>query len=210
MYSQRLKTLTRAYKNVQKTNEYYSSLESTRNDLMFKIGKVRALGDLCQTLELTITNGEKAWREGILSAIEDEISKWMNVIYPADGYETKLSLRVLRGKLHLNATVRSFNINGGSISIKGSQGRLFQQVVSFAAIVAIMSLQGVKTVYVDEAFSGASKKNIILAGTLIDEVARSGFNLVVIAQDHNIIQTPDCTQYVLSRTVDNKTSIVKV
>ena len=93
--------------------------------------------------------------------------------------------------------------------ISGTQGRLFQQVVSFAGLIGVMSLLGIKTIYIDEAFSGSAKKNIGKLNRLLLHLKERGFNLVIIAQDIAMAEGLPANRMLLSRSVDNKTTIIQ-
>ena len=59
--------------------------------------------------------------------------------------------------------------------------------MSLAAIASIMKINGIKTIYLDEAFSGASKENMALMGKIISEMIVDGINLVLIIQHEDLI-----------------------
>lgn len=159
------------------------------------------------SLSKSITQRESEWRESILSMLEAEITADLARVYPTDGYRVKLSSRVLRGKIHIDAKVYSFATNEIPGKIRGTQGRLFQQVVSFAALKGVMTLLGVKTLYVDEAFSGSSKRNIKKLNGLLAALQEQGHNLVLIAQDTSMADGIPANRLFLSRSIDNKTML---
>ena len=205
--SKRLNLLKKAYTRMKKDNERYGELLKELAGVKEILIDLDKLSEECKILNSVILSTEEMWRDATLRKIEEEISWALSVVFPSDGYEVSLRVRTLRGKLHLSATVTSFNIPNSSLVIKKTQGRLFQQVVSIASVVAIMDMLGVRTIYIDEAFSGASPANIILAGDMLMAWVERGFNLVIIAQNLNIIRSADANIFRLSRTAYNQTII---
>ena len=160
MYADRMRTLSRAYNSAERSNKLYvQAMEENalqRQQLDFLAG----LQEQIKTLDLAITSKESEWREAILSTLEAEIVDCLAYVYPTDGYNVKLSTKVLRGKIHIEAKVKSTFADEIPGRIQRTQGRLFQQVVSFAALIGVMTLLGINTIYIDEAFSGSSKRNV--------------------------------------------------
>lgn len=209
VYSRRLQTLQRAYKKAQQSNKLYEEAQSRQIGHKAQVDFLINLSESLHTLDLAITTRESEWRKAILSVLETEIINDLEFVYPSDGYQVSLDTRVLRGKIHITATVMSTFANDFPGKIKGTQGRLFQQVVSFATLIGIMSLLGVKTIYVDEAFSGSSKNNIARINQLLLHFQERGFNLVIIAQDMSIATNIPANCIYLTRTTDNKTLIAQ-
>ncbi len=209
MYSARLRTLSRAYKSAERSNLLYNDALQKQTLYQEQVNFLFGLSEQLKTLDLAITGKESEWRETILDVISSEIVTDLAYVYPSDGYQVKLSTRVLRGKIHINATVTSTFAKDFPGKIKGTQGRLFQQVVSFAGLIAVMSLLGVKTIYVDEAFSGSAKKNISKLNKLLLWLKERGFNLVMIAQDITMAEGIPANRMFLSRSIDNKTTIMQ-
>lgn len=205
--SKRLNLLKKTYTRMKKDNERYEELLKELTDVKEILIDLDKLSEECKILNSVILSTEEMWRDAMLRKIEEEISWALSVVFPSDGYEVSLGVRTLRGKLHLSATVTSFNIPNSSLVIKKTQGRLFQQVVSIASVIAIMDMLGVRTIYIDEAFSGASPSNITLAGDMLMAWVERGFNLVIIAQNLNIIRSADANIFRLSRTAYNQTII---
>ena len=94
--------------------------------------------------------------------------------------------------------------------LSDSQGCLFQQVVSFAALVGIMDLLRVNTVYVDEAFSGVARANIEKITALLNMYQQRGYNIVLIIQDDSVAKSVEANTLMLSRSLDNKTTVLQV
>ncbi len=207
MYSARLRTLERAYKNAEKNNKLYAATQEKQHLHTYQLQFISGLFENIKALDLAVTKHESEWRQAVLSMLETEIMNDLSFVYPSDGYQVSLSSKVSRGKIHINATVTSTFSNGFPGKIKGTQGRLFQQLVSFAALIGVMSLLGIKTVYIDEAFSGASKKNVQKLNKLLDSIRERGFNLVIIAQDTSMATELEANRMFLARTLDNKTIV---
>lgn len=206
MFTSRLNTLKRVMRTIEKNNALYKEAESKLSQQHAQIRFLETFQYQIKALDLAITDNESKWRESVLSILESEIISALESVYPTDGYIVKLNTRVLRGKIHIEASVKStFSDIPGRI--QGTQGRLFQQIVSFAALIAVMNLLGVKTVYIDESFSGSSKRNVAKLNTLLDAIASRGFNLVIIAQDSAMASGIQANRIILSRSTDNKTSI---
>lgn len=209
MYSARLRTLKRAYSNAERGNQLYEDALQKQHLHTAQADFLLGLSEHLKSLDLEITRQEGIWREAVLAMLSSEIANDLSFVYPSDGYQVDLSTRILRGKIHISATVRSTFANDFPGKIKGTQGRLFQQVVSFAALIGVMSLLGVKTIYIDEAFSGSAKKNINKLNKLLLHLKERGFNLVIIAQDTAMAEGIPANRLFLSRSIDNKTTVVQ-
>lgn len=209
MYSARLRTLTRAYKSAERNNMLYDEAVQKQHYLESQVNFLVGLSEHLKILDQAITTQESEWRQAVLSILASGIADDLAFVYPADGYQVNLSARVLRGKIHIDATVTSTFAKDFPGRIRGTQGRLFQQVVSFAALKGVMHLLGVRTIYVDEAFSGSAKKNIEKLNKLLLHLKEQGFNLVIIAQDLAMAEGLPANRMFLSRSIDNKTTIVQ-
>lgn len=208
MYCERLKTLSKAYSVKRKDNETYAqALKSVSNDQAQAEFMIKLNSNLHTFMSL-IAKEEERWQEGVLRTLESEIMQCLDIIFPTDGYRVELSARVLRGKMHIETTIKSYFAGTITGEIARSQGRLFQQTVSFAALVAVMGILGVNTVYVDEAFSGAAVANMAAVNKLVEFVGKRGFNLILIAQNGAIASGLDANILRVSRSVDNKTTVV--
>lgn len=209
MYSARLRTLTRAYNNAERGNALYTDASQKQMLHQEQVNFLIGLSEHLKTLDLSITEKESEWREGILSVLSSQIVNDLAFVYPSDGYQVNLSAKVLRGKIHISATVTSTFAKDFPGKIKGTQGRLFQQVVSSSTLVGVMSLLGVKTIYMDEAFSGSAKRNVSKLNRLLLHWKERGFNLVIIAQDITMAEGIPANRMFLSRSIDNKTTITQ-
>lgn len=209
LYSERLRTLTRAYNNAARGNALYNDALQRKDLHQTQVNFVLGLSEHLKSLDLAITNKESEWRDSILGVLSSEIVNDLAFVYPSDGYQVKLDAHVLRGKIHISATVTSTFAKDFPGRIRGTQGRLFQQVVSFSALIGVMELLGIKTVYIDEAFSGSSKKNVKKLNKLLLHLRERGFNLIIIAQDITMAEGIPANRMFLSRSVDNKTVIVQ-
>lgn len=209
MYGARMRTLSRAYKAAERNNKFFTdALEQQilqEKQLDFLVG----LQEQLKTLDLGITTEESKWREAILSILETEIVTDLAYVFPNDGYNVKLTPRVLRSKIHIEASVSSTFSGDLPGRIRGTQGRIFQQVVSFAALIGVMSLLGIDTVYEDEAFSGSSKRNVKKLNSLLLSLKKRGFNLILIAQDTSMADGIDANRLILHRSLDNKTTVLQ-
>lgn len=207
MYTARLRTLTRAYNNAERGNSLYNDALQKQSLHQEQVNFLVGLSEHLKSLDLAIAGQESAWRESVLSVLSSEIVNDLAFVYPSDGYQVNLSAKVSRGKIHISATVTSTFAKDFPGKIKGTQGRLFQQVVSFSTLIGVMDLLGVKTIYMDEAFSGSAKKNIDKLNKLLLSLEQRGFNLVIIAQDITMAEGIPANRMFLSRSIDNKTTI---
>lgn len=207
MYVDRLKTLSRAYSAARRSNTLYSNAlhENTLQKIQLKF--LSGLLEQMKTLNLLIVEKEAEWRQAILSMLETEIADYLSYVYPDDGYIVQLKPRVLRSKIHIEACVYSTIMQEIPGQIHKTQGRLFQQIVSFAALLGVMNLLGVRTVYFDEAFSGSSKRNVKKVNALLQHAEEKGFNLVIIAQDTNMAEGSNWNRLFLTRNLANVTSV---
>lgn len=209
MYSARLHTLSRAYSSAERNNALYLDAKEKQTLHQEQVNFLAGVVEHLKTLDLAITKQEGEWRESVLSVLSSEIANDLAFVYPEDGYQVELTSRVLRNKIHINASVTSTFAKDFPGKIRGTQGRLFQQVVSFAALIGVMSLLGINTVYDDEAFSGSSKKNVKKLNRLLLHLKERGFNLILIAQDLAMAEGLPANRMFLSRSIDNKTAIVQ-
>lgn len=209
MYSERLRVLKRAYTTARSNNELYSE---TQKKAALQRKQVAFLGGMHMELKKlndAITLKESEWRQAVLTMLEAEIARDLEYVYPTDGYRVQLSPRIARGRIHIDARVVSTFASEIPGKIQGTQGRLFQQVVSFAALRGVMSLLDVKTIYIDEAFSGASKRNVKKLNRLLASLDERGHNLVLIAQDTTMADSLPANRLILTRSLDNKTKVVQ-
>lgn len=204
-FKQRLKVLDKTFSLIDNSNKEYLRLIEETNIAEKKIQSLTTLLANIKTLLNAVTVSEKQWRESILSIIECEIYRYISIVYPVDDYSISLSCSVKYGKIKIQASVSSLNFENLKIE---SQGRLFKQIVSLAAVVAIMRLKGINTVYVDEAFSGASRENMPIVGSLITELINEGLNMIIIVQNEDIIPgTIGWHSLFLKRNISNCTTI---
>lgn len=183
-YVQRLNVLEKAFNRIEYSNKEYIRISQEIKSATRKLQLISNLSGNVRALVDTITVSEKQWRTAILSIIECEISKYLSFIYPEDNYNICLDCSIKYGKIKVNATVSSNSFNSLKVT---TQGRLFKQIVSLATVSSIMKLKGIKTIYLDEAFSGASKENMALMGRIIAEMVSDGMKLVLIVQHEDLI-----------------------
>ncbi len=207
MYSERFNTLAKAYSRAEENNKAYTEAMQKQCLLQSQLEFIIGLHENVKAFCLAETEKESEWRDSILGILSSQIARDLAFVYPTDGYQVSLSTRVLRGKIHVEARVTSTFAKDFPGKIKGTQGRLFQQVVSFSSLLGVMDMLGVKTVYIDEAFSGSAKKNVEKLNQLLASFEERGFNLVIIAQDITMADALPANRMFLSRTIDNKTII---
>lgn len=207
MYSERLSGLTRAYKLAQKENASYEQTKLEVDCIKTQLNYVNSIAAGLYMLDAIITQQENDWQGFVLRKLEAEIVQALAFVYPEDGYKISLSARVLRGKIRIEGKTSSYFTASMPGELSDSQGCLFQQIVSFAALIGIMDLVGVNTVYVDEAFSGVAKSNISKITALLRIYQERGYNIILIAQDAEIAEGIEANTLFLSRSIDNKTSV---
>ena len=183
-YVHRLNVIEKAFNRIEYNNNEYIRISNEIQSAQKKLQLISNLSGNTRALLDVITVSEKQWRTTILSIIECEISKYLSYVYPEDNYSVQLDCDIKYGKIKINATVSSNSFDNLKLT---TQGRLFKQIVSLAAIASIMKINGIKTIYLDEAFSGASKENMALMGKIISEMIVDGINLVLIIQHEDLI-----------------------
>ena len=206
MFSSRLNALKRTMGVIKKSNTAFTEANSSYNQHDARVNFLEGMQYYLKAFTLSVTENESAWRESLLKILEYEIMKGLAIVFPSDGYVVKLESSVSRGNIHITASVSS-NISEFPGRISNTQGRLFQQIVSFMALLSIMSLLGVKTIYIDELFSGSSLENIEKLNTLLRTVGEQGYNIVMIAQNAAIASGMEVNRLILSRTENNRTSV---
>lgn len=207
MYSDRLRTLTRAYRNAERNNQAYTKALNSKAEAESRLLYAQGMAGGLSVLNSIIAHQENIWQDSVLRKLEAEIMQALSYVYPEDGYSVELTTRVLRGKVHVEGTVRSYFTKMMPGELSDSQGCLFQQIVSFAALTGIMDLMKVSTVYIDEAFSGVAKSNISKITALLEMYQKRGLNIVLIAQDRSIASGIPANILFLERSIDNKTRI---
>lgn len=207
MYAERLNTLVKMYKVAERSNKAFEdanrSIATLRGQQLYVTGLSQAIA----VLERVISLQEKAWQDRVLRELEAEIIEELSYVYPTDGYTVSLTSRILRGKIHIEGFVRSNFADTMAGDISDTQGRLFQQIVSFSALIGIMKILGVNTVYIDEAFSGSSTQNIEKVNQLLRVLQTRGFNIILISQNMAIANGLDANVLLLNRSLDNKTNV---
>ena len=206
MFSSRLSALKRTMGVIKKSNTAFTEAKSSYNQHEARVKFLEGMQYYLKTFTLSVTENESLWRESLLKVLEYEIMKGLAVVFPTDGYTVKLESSVSRGNIHITASVSS-RISEFPGRIANTQGRLFQQIVSFMALLSIMSLLGVKTIYIDELFSGSSLENIEKLNTLLRTVGEQGYNIIMIAQNASIADGMEVNRLVLSRTESNRTIV---
>lgn len=204
---ERFKTLEKAYKFAAKNNRVYEETQSSIQGIEKQIQYLESLSGAVKILTALIVEQEEQWQRNILDTFEDEIREDLSFVFPEDGYSVNLSSRVLRGKIHIDAYASSYFAGAMRGEISETQGRLFQQVVSFAALVCIMKIMGVNTIYVDEAFSGVATENISKVNALLASLSERGYNIILIAQNMDMAANLYANVLTLSRSLDNQTTV---
>ena len=205
-YLSRFQTLDKAYRNIEKMNELYKTTKENVEKYSIKLERIHTLQYFLKRSKNIIAHGEKEWRDAITQLLEAEINKNLTLIFPSDQYHISLEYEVVRNKIHLKPRISSKDFE--KIKINKSQGRLLTQIASVSAVIAIMKLQGISTIYIDEAFSGSSKENLEKVGGMIAEILKEGINLTMIVQNTSIAASlPDAHIYHFSRSVLNETTI---
>lgn len=209
VYSDRLKVLSRAYNTAGKNNKVYTKALEESELQQQQLAFLEGLQEQLKTFDLEVTRKESEWREAVLSVLETEIVSDLAYVFPTDGYNVKLSPRILRGKIHIEAQASSTFTGEMPGRISGTQGRIFQQVVSFAGLIGVMDLLGIHTVYVDEAFSGSSLRNIKKLTKLLEHLEERGMNLILIAQNTSMADGLSANRLYLRRSLDNQTTVTR-
>ncbi len=209
MYMERLNTLKKMYKLCDKSNKLYLKTREDKLHFEFQLGLLLGINQQLKQLNNVIIEEENEWRRSVLNIIESEIISDLAFVYPEDFYQLTLSSRIVRNKIHIEATVKSVFCNNIPGRIKNTQGRLFQQIVSFAALKSIMNLLGINSVYIDEAFSGAAKDNIKHLNKFLSHIKDEGFNIILIAQNMSLAEGIDANRLLVTRSIDNETSITQ-
>lgn len=210
MYSERLRTLARAYKLAERENRVFADAQEKLAQAKLKQGYVNGIATSLTMLDALIVKQENAWQESVLRKLEAEIMQALSYVYPSDGYSVSLNTRVLRGKVHVEGAVRSYFTDMMPGELADSQGCLFQQIVSFSALIGIMDLLHVGTVYVDEAFSGVAKANVEKINALLKMYQKRGYNIILIAQDTSVALGIEANTLILERSLDNKTIVTQI
>lgn len=209
MYTERLNTLKKMYKLCDKNNKLYLKTREDKLHFEFQLGLLLGINQQLKQLNNIIIEEENEWRRSVLNIIESEIISDLAFVYPEDFYQLTLSSRIVRNKIHIEAMVKSVFCNNIPGRIKNTQGRLFQQIVSFAALKSIMNLLGINSVYIDEAFSGAAKDNIKHLNKFLSHIKDEGFNIILIAQNMSLAEGIDANRLLVTRSIDNETSITQ-
>ena len=205
-YLSRFQTLDKAYRNIEKMNELYKVTKENIEKYNIKLERIHTLQYFLKRSKNIIAHGEKEWRDAITQLLEAEINKNLTLIFPSDQYRISLDYEVVRNKIHLKPRISSKDFE--KIKINKSQGRLLTQIASVSAVIAIMKLQGIQTIYIDEAFSGSSKENLEKVGNMIAEILKEGINLTMIVQNTSIAANlPNAHIYHFSRSILNETTI---
>lgn len=204
-FAQRLRVIDRAFDRITKANEEYLRTLNEIKSYEQKLELSLFLKEDLVKLSHVIVSSEKQWRETVLVVIEREVQRYLDIIYPDDNYIVHLDAVIKYSRVKLQVTVSSNNFR--DLKIK-SQGTLFKQIVSLASVSAIMKLKGIYTIYVDEAFSGASKYNLPIVGKIIEELRNDGMNLVLIVQHKDIAHSiVDVNEIHITREIGNITKI---
>lgn len=209
MFAQRIDVLRSACALVERNNKQFIEYNNALNQATVKLTRIAALTESLKKLDALVAKTESEWRDNVLRYLEDSISEDLSVVFPEDGYQISLSASVSRGKIHIETSVTSCVSDAISGPIRDTQGCLFQEIVSFSALVSIVKLLGIHTVYVDEAFSGASPENFIKLNKMLQRVKESGVNLVLISQS-DYFEGLGGNYLFVGRNLSNQTQIKQV
>lgn len=191
------------------TNDYYLSLQKRLAIIERRYDALNNLKQSLKNIGILIANSETQWKDMFIYRLTQGVNDALEIVYPDDGYTISVSLRTLRGKVHIESIINSAIAQSefkGRIS--KTQGTLFQQIVSFASFVVIMELLGETTLYVDEAFSGASPMNYNNIDKLVKYYRESkGMNFIFITQNTGMISPDDFTTILEVSRVNNNTTV---
>lgn len=181
----RLNTLNKLSSLIASNNSKFKEVEETVKHSSAVILQLEQLLSIAEALSKEIQNGEKQWQDWAIKDLETTINKCLSIVFPTDGYCIHLNVVTRYNKIRLTTTVSSPFISN-CLTIKESQGRLFQQTVSFGAILAFMKFIGTNTIYIDEAFSGTAISNWDKVNALLEYALSRGANIIMITQNSDI------------------------
>ena len=181
----RINNISKIASVLENSNKQYKETESKLLQQKERSESLGSLFSLLHALEKDIKVGEKEWRDWAVKDLENNINTCLAIVFPDDKYCIHLDVSTKYGKVRLFTSVTS-NCVQDKLTIKGTQGRLFQQTVTFGAILAFMKFVGTNTIYIDEAFSGTSQSNWDKVEALLQYALNNGANIVMISQNADI------------------------
>lgn len=140
------------------------------------------------------------YRDSTVSFIEDEIDKSLQVAFPQELYESKISFNRVRNK-----DVASLKLcrSGSEYIVSLQGGRLSQQLVSCSAVSAINTVRGSRMLYLDEALASADKDTIHDLSSMIKSQIDAGFQIILIEHKEGLYNSLPRMQHQFSKEYPN-------
>lgn len=163
------------------TNRKFEKLKKQKvfaDDLVADAKK--QIADLQRLLQV-IKVEEGNFRERRLNYIGECITQALEKIFPNERFRASVECDVSRGKNLAQLVLTDSSGNERMPFVQ--EGKMCQYLISFAAIRGVTEALGSDAVYIDEAFGAASLDNVQKVGPILEQMAESGTQIILVSQN---------------------------
>jgi DNA repair exonuclease SbcCD ATPase subunit len=169
-------TIDSAIKNQEKNEKLKikcDNLEKYIEELGLILRECRIINDLC-------IKEEYSFRTGRIKYLELFVSEELGTIFEEEGFTVSVVDTVERNKLSIRLVLHDQN---GKVRLPSiNEGKLCQELISFACAVGIIRAAGLNKLYIDEAFAASSEANLEKLSNNLERVVSDGIQVICIEQ----------------------------
>ena len=189
----------RANRELEQIQSNLAQVSELKDDLETKINEFTILDKL-------VNKEDTNYKQRRLGFLSEYIDENLNIIFPNDGFKTKINCDLTYNSPKVSLKLMN---NLGRVSTPQiGEGKLCQQLISFSSSAAIAECMGLKSIYMDEAFTASSPENATKAGQLLKSLIAKGFQILLIEQNDDIYKDLTRREIVLKRDYIEKSVIV--
>lgn len=155
----------------------YNKAKDTQQLLENYITSMEILYKLCN-------NETNKYKQNRLSYVEHFIDEKLDIVFPDENFSSKI---VIDNKYGSNiAYLTLLKPNGKSRMPTASEGKMCQQLLSTNTAIALVKCLGINRLFLDEAHSASSPKNLTKVGDMLKELVGSGIQIILIEQKSEV------------------------
>lgn len=160
--------------------------------------------DLFHRLCVQEANRYKNKRIGYMCKFIDDK---LDIVFPDEQFTSEI---VTDFKSNANKTYLQLrHMNTDEIEIPGvNQGKLCQQLLSFSSATALIKCLGIKSMFLDEAFSASAPQNLTKIGSILKSMVGDGMQIILIEQEDDVYKDiPRREIYVYKDSLEKETKV---
>lgn len=136
---------------------------------------------------LKVVNIEEVnFKERRLGYLNQSITEALAQIFPNEQFVARIDCNVVRGRNY--AQLILYDRDGNERMPFVQEGKMCQYLISFAAVKGVTTALGSETMFIDEAFGAASSDNTQKMGPIIQNIAESGIQVILVSQNSNLYE----------------------